>query len=720
MKKISYAIIFGLFLTACSNTKTMTTQNKNNGLWPDVKPPVAEKKPHLRSLHGDNVNDDYYWMNDFFKKGADSSLVVNYLEAENNYTNAMMKSTETLQQELYQEMKGRIKEKDESVPFFKNGYYYYSRTEDGKQYYKYCRKKGSLDAPEEILLDVDAAAQGHAYYSAVGFNISPDNNFMVFGEDTISRRQYVLKIKNLATGEIMNPGLKNTSGYSVWANDNKTFFYTVNNPKTLLTEKIIKHGLGTDGEKDVTIYEEKDNTNYLGAYKSSAENYIFIHSGSTMSSEIRYLDANAPNDAFKIFQPRMKDVLYEVDENGKEFIIKTNKDALNFKVMRAPFNATSVENWQDVIPHRNDVLVQDVTLFKNRMVISEVKNGLEEIRIIEPVKGIDKYIKFDEAVYSARPSNNPEFNTSNLRYYYTSLTTPASIYDIDMETEAKELKKQTEVLGGFNKNDYEAERIFATAQDGTKIPISIVYKKGFVKDGTKPLLLYSYGSYGISMTPNFNSARLALLDRGFAYAIAHIRGGQEMGRAWYESGKMMHKKNTFTDFIDAGKYLVSNKYTSPSHLYAQGGSAGGLLMGAVINMAPELFHGAIADVPFVDVVNTMLDASIPLTTNEYDEWGNPENKEAYDYMKSYSPYENIRPVNYPNLLVTTGLHDSQVQYFEPAKWVAKLRTIKQGDNVVLLKTNMEFGHGGASGRFDYLKDVSLRYAFLLKLEGLDN
>ena len=444
-----------------------------------------------------------------------------------------------------------------------------------------------------------------------------------------------------------------------------------------------------------------------------------IFSMGTLSGEIWYIDANTPDQPFKVFQPRMKNVLYYPDANDKEFIIRTNKDALNFKVMHAPFGGTGVENWKDLIPHRSDVLVEDVSLFKGRMVISEVKNGLEQIRVIEPLKNVDKYIDFGEQVYSANLTGNPEYNTSVVRYNYTSLTTPASVYDYNMETGVKTLMKQQEVLGGFDKADYKTERLFATAADGTKIPISIVYKNGFERNGKQPLLLYGYGSYGASMTPTFNSSRLSLLNRGFAFAIAHIRGGQEMGRQWYESGKLLLKKNTFTDFVDAARFLVKENYTSPQHLYANGGSAGGLLMGAVVNIAPALFNGVIADVPFVDVVNTMMDPSIPLTTNEYDEWGNPENKESYFYMKSYSPYENIEAKNYPNILVTTGLHDSQVQYFEPAKWVAKLRSTKTGNNVVLLKTNMEFGHGGASGRFDYLKDVALRFAFLLKLEGIN-
>lgn len=717
MKRIILAAASLMLFANCTTVKPpQITMNTNHISWPSITPPDAEKKLYVRTLHGDVVNDHYYWMNDYFKKGPDSTRVVNYLEAENNYTAAMMRSTDALQADLFTEMKSRIKEKDESVPVFKNGYYYYTRTDEGRQYFKYCRKKGSLDAPEQVLLDVDALAEGHAYFSSAGFSISPDNNMLAYGVDEVSRRQYKMLVKDLSSGQTMETGVQNTQPGYVWANDNKTIFYTANNPATLLSEKIKRHTLGTNASADVDVYTEADNTNYIGVYKTRAENFIIIQSQGTLSSEVRYLDANDPTGTFKVFQPRVKNVLYSIDANDKAFYLRTNKDALNFRIVQAPFNATGIENWVDVIPHRKDVLVEGVTLFKDRMVVSEVKNGLEMIRIINN-NGTEKYVEFDEPVYTAGLTGNAEYNSNILRYAYNSLVTPASVYDLDMTTGERKLRKQTEVLGTFNRNDYESERMLVTVTDGTKVPVSIVYKKGFVKDGTKPVLLYAYGSYGISMTPGFNSARLSLLDRGFAYAIAHIRGGEEMGRQWYEDGKMLKKKNTFTDFIDVGKYLVAQKYTSPQHLYAQGGSAGGLLMGAVVNMAPELFNGAIADVPFVDVVTTMMDASIPLTTNEYDEWGNPENKDAYFYMKSYSPYENVSEQAYPNLLVTTGLHDSQVQYFEPAKWVAKLRDMNKSNNVILLKTNMDFGHGGASGRFDYLKDVALRYAFLLKLEG---
>ena len=480
----------------------------------------------------------------------------------------------------------------------------------------------------------------------------------------------------------------------------------------------MRHTLGAGADKDVVVYEEKDNTNYIGQGKSKNKKYIFINSSSTTSSEIRYIPADKPMEAFKVFQPRMKNVLYSVVPLENKFLILTNKDALNFKVMETPLHKTDVAAWKDFLPHRKDVLIEGIDAFKNFLVFTERQNGLNQIVILNRKTGKKEFLKFDEPAYTLSPSGNAEYNTDNFRFGYTSLITPASQYEQNLATGKRTLLKQQEVVGGYDKSQYVTERLFATAKDGTKIPVSIVYKKGFQKDGNAPLLQYAYGSYGNSMNASFSTSRLSLLDRGFAYAIAHIRGGEEMGRQWYEDGKMMKKKNTFTDFIDVSEYLIKEKFTSPQHLYAQGGSAGGLLMGAVANMAPQLYNGMIAQVPFVDVINTMLDESIPLTTNEYDEWGNPKNKEAYMYMKSYSPYENIERKNYPNLLVTTGLHDSQVQYFEPAKWVAKLRDYKTGNNVILLKTDMEYGHGGASGRFDYLKDVALVYAFLLKLEGI--
>lgn len=684
-----------------------------------AKAPIAEKKEHWRILHGDKVLDNYYWMYDFFGKGPDSTKVVDYLKAENAYLDQVMAGTKQMQADLFTEMKNRIKEKDESVPVFKNGYFYYTRTEDGKQYYKYCRKKGNLTAKEEILLDVDKMAEGHAYFAATGFDISEDNRYLAYGEDLVSRRQYTIRIKDLQTGQLLPDAIENTEGDPCWAKDNKTIFYTAKNPVTLLSEKIKRHTVGVDPKKDVLVYEEKDKSNYIGVEKSKNNQYIFIASMATMSAEMRFVDAAKPTAPFRVFQPRMKDVLYSVIPLADRFLILTNKDdAKNFKLMECPLDKTTATSWKEIIPVRKDVLLQSVEEFRDFVVINERKDGLVKLRVRSLKDNSEHYLDFGEPAYTANFGANPEYNSTNLRYGYTSLTTPFSTYDYDMVTKVKTLKKQQEVLGGYDPKEYVTERLYATAKDGTKVPISLVYKKGFKKDGKAPLLLYGYGSYGMSMDASFGSTRLSLLNRGFVFAIAHIRGGQEMGRMWYEDGKLMKKINTFTDFIACGEFLVKEKFTSREHLYAQGGSAGGLLMGAVVNMAPELWHGVIAQVPFVDVVNTMLDESIPLTTNEFDEWGNPKEKEAYFYMKSYSPYENVSRKNYPNILVTTGLHDSQVQYFEPAKWVAKLRAMKTDQNMLLLHTNMEFGHGGASGRFDYLKDLALNYAFLFTLEGI--
>lgn len=717
LKSVAAIAVLSVSIISCNQNES--TVKKEAFKWPDsIQPPVAEKKNKELLAHGDTRMDEYYWMNDYFKKGPDSTNIVNYLKAENAYVDTMLSGTKQFQGELFDEMKARIKEKDESVPAFSNGYYYYTRTEDGKQYYKYCRKKGSLDAPEEILLDVDKLAEGSSYYAIGGIAVSPDNNLMAFGVDKVSRNQFTIYVKNLQTGELLSDEIKNTTGGGVWANDNKTIFYTAKNPVTLLSEKIMKHKLGTASAADALIYHEKDQSNYIGVYKMKSNKYIAIYSSATMSTETRVLDADQPDGSFNVLQPRIKDVIYRVDHWGDKFLMVTNKDAKNFRLMETPVNATGVENWKEVIPHRADVLLQGIEVFKDYWVITERKNGLLQLRIRKMADGSEHYLDFGEPAYFAGVGSNPEFNSTVLRYNYSSLTTPSSVYDYNMVSKDKKLMKEQAVLGQFDKNDYVTERLYATAKDGTKVPISLVYKKGTKKDGSAPLLLYGYGSYGYSMDASFSSNRLSLLNRGFIYAIAHIRGGQEMGRQWYEDGKLMKKMNTFTDFIECGEYLISQKYVSKGHLYAMGGSAGGLLMGAVINIAPELWNGVVADVPFVDVVTTMSDASIPLTTNEYDEWGNPADKEAYFYMKSYSPYDNVGKKNYPNMLVTTGLHDSQVQYFEPAKWVARLRAMKTGNNILLFKTEMEAGHGGTSGRFDKLKEIALQYAFLLALENI--
>ncbi|HQW92435.1 MAG TPA: S9 family peptidase [Ferruginibacter sp.] len=710
-------IIAALLISSCNNKDSEMT--KTGFSWPDsVAAPVAEKKAKELTAHGDTRIDQYYWMNDFFKKGPDSTKVVDYLEAENAYFDTMMSSTKKFQEDLYAEMKARIKEKDESVPVFKNGYYYYNRVVEGKDYFVYCRKKGTLEAAEEVLLDVNAMAEGHSYFSATGFDVSTDNKLLAYGIDLLSRRQYDIYVKNLETGEIYKDKIPNSEGDPVWANDNQTIFYTAKNPVTLLSEKIKRHKLGTDAAADKTVYEEKDVTNYIGVGKTKSDKFILITSQATLSSEVRWLDAGKPEGTFTVFQPRMKEVLYNVDHAGDKFYIRTNLQAKNFKIMTSAESKTDSSAWQDLIAHDDKVLIQGFDLFKNFLAISERKDGLTRIHILNTQNNDSHLLAFDEAAYAAGISYSPDYNTDVMRYNYTSLTTPSSVYDYNMSTKTKKLMKQQEVIGTFKPGDYETERVFATAKDGTKIPISIVYKKGFKKDGNAPLMLYGYGSYGASMEASFSSVRLSLLDRGFAYAIAHIRGGQEMGRSWYEDGKMKKKINTFTDFIDCAEFLLAGKYTSKAHLYTSGGSAGGLLMGAVVNMRPDLWHGVIAGVPFVDVLTTMSDPTIPLTTNEYDEWGNPADKESYMYMKSYSPYDNVTKQDYPNMLVTTGLHDSQVQYFEPAKWVAKLREMKTGKNILLLHTDMEAGHGGASGRFKALRDRAREYAFLFALEGI--
>lgn len=705
MKQITPFIII-VAITAC-NTNGKKLEKIN------VAPPTVEKIKKEMTIHGDTRIDNYYWLNE-----RENPKVIAYLEAENKYLDTMLSPVKGLREQLYEEMKGRIKEKDESVPYFSNGYLYYTRYEEGKEYPVYCRKKGSDSSPEEIILNVNDLAKGHAYFSAVGLNVSRDNKLLAYGVDTVSRRKYTIYIKNLETGELMSDAIPETTGGSTWANDNKTLFYTRKNPTTLRSERIEKHLLGTDAATDKTVFFEADETYSTYVYKTKSKQYIVIGSGSTLSSEYRILDADRPDGAFRVFHPREKDMLYDIDHRGDKFFIVTNQDAKNFRLMECPLDKTAKDNWKEVVPHRADVLLQGIDVFNDYLVLSERKNGLTQIRVMNTSTQQEHYLDFGEPAYTAYSSINPEMDTKVLRYSYTSLTTPSSTYDYNMETKEKELKKQQEVIGGYDPKHYVTERLFATAKDGVQVPISLVYKKGFEKNGQQPLLLYGYGSYGNSMEATFNSNRISLLDRGFCYAIAHIRGGQEMGRQWYEDGKMFKKINTFTDFIDCAEYLVQQKYTGREHLYAMGGSAGGLLMGAVVNMRPDLWHGIVAAVPFVDVVTTMLDETIPLTTGEFDEWGNPKNKDSYEYMKSYSPYDNVEKKAYPNMLITTGLHDSQVQYFEPAKWVAKLREMKTDDNLLLMETNMEAGHGGASGRFRALKDVALQYGFLLYLEGI--
>ncbi len=705
--KVSFSLVCIIFATSCAKKETTMSDN--------LVPPMAAKKDTVLEKHGDKRIDSYYWLND-----RENPEVIQYLKDENAYYEKMTAHTKDFQQQLFDEMKARIKEDDESVPYLYNGYYYITRFEKGKEYPIFSRKKGSLTAKEEIMFDCNEMAKGKAYFKLSGLNVSEDNKLVSFATDETGRRIYTLQVKNLETGEILADKIPNVNGESVWANDNKTLFYSTKDKKTLRSDKIHKHILGTDAKKDELVYYEKDDTFTVYVAKTKSKKFIVIGSTSTLTSEFQTLNANEPNGKFKVFQPRVRGLEYNISHYNDHFYIVTNKDkATNFKVMKTPDNATASSNWVDVIPHDEKVLIEGIEIFKNYLVVEERSNGLNKIRIMPWDNSGDYYLPFDIETYSAETNTNIDFDTDILRYGYQSLATPYSVIDFNMKTKTKEIKKEYEVLGGkFDKNNYKEERVWATAADGTKIPISVVYRKGMKKDGNNPLLLYAYGSYGYSMEPNFDSTILSLLDRGFIYAIAHIRGGEDMGRQWYEDGKLLKKKNTFTDFIDCSKFMIEQKFTSSKHLYAQGGSAGGLLMGAVVNMAPELYNGVIAAVPFVDVITTMLDDSIPLTTEEYDEWGNPNDKVYYDYMKSYSPYDNVTAQDYPNMLVTTGLHDSQVQYWEPAKWVAKLRTLKTDKNLLFLDTNMDAGHGGASGRFEALKELAKEFSFLLDLEGI--
>ncbi len=680
---------------------------------PTLPFPIAQKiKKELR-LHDDVRNDDYFWLNE-----KESPSVLDYLNAENTFRESEMKETEELQKQLFEEIKGRIKEDDQSVPYRKNGYWYYVRYETGMEHAIYCRKKGSLDAPEEILLDANEEAKNFPYYQIAGMSISNDNKILAYGEDTVSRRIYTIRFKNLETGEMLDDRIENTTGGAAWAEDNKTVFYTTKD-ETLRPAYIWRHKLGTTPQEDMEVYHEKDETFVCSVYKSKSRRFLMIGCSSTVSNEYHYLDSHDPTGSFKVLQSRVRELEYSVADFEDHWYILTNKDkATNFKLMKTPLNMPSQENWVDVIPHRENVYLENVEIFKDFLVTEERENGLTRIKIDRWDNSDTHFINFNEETYTAGIGNNPEFDSTILRYSYSSLTTPASVIDYDMTSRKETVMKQQEVVGGHNPEEYHAERIWSTAPDGVKVPISLVYKKSLKRAGGNPLMLYGYGSYGITVDPGFSSTRLSLLDRGFVFAIAHIRGGQYLGRKWYEDGRMMKKKNTFTDFIACAEKLIEEKFTTPEHLYAMGGSAGGLLIGAVINMRPELFKGVIAAVPFVDVVTTMLDTSIPLTTGEYDEWGNPNDPEYYRYIKSYSPYDNVEAKNYPAMLITTGLHDSQVQYWEPAKWAAKLRNVKTDTNPLFLYVNMDTGHGGASGRFEAYKETAMNYAFLFMLEGI--
>lgn len=720
--------IYALLLTACSPTTDSSMSSNSQPVLNQSQfnaPPVAPKQSHSTEIHGVSWEDDYFWMRlSDEQKEAESSddqttAVVDYLNQENSYKEGVLQSTESFQESLFDEIVGRIKQDDQSVPLKDNGFFYYSRYEEGKEYAIYCRKPGSLESEEQVMLDVNAMAEGYSYYALGGSTVSTNNEILAFSVDTVSRREYTLQFKNLKTGEMLADQIPLTTGGATWANDNRTVFYSKKDPVTLRSSRIYKHVLGTDAAADELVYEEKDETFSCGIGKTKSDQYLMIASYSTMSNEWRYLDANNPNGGWQVIQERQENLEYSCSHYKDHFYIVTNRDAKNFKLVRTSVNSTGMENWVDVLPHREATLLEGIEIFQDYLVLEERTGGLNQIRVKRWDDEADYYLEFPDPAYSAYVGANPDFETTRLRYGYNSMTTPSSVFEMDMADQSVDLLKQQEVLGGaFDPANYTSERVMVQATDGTEVPVSIVYRNGMKKDGSNPLLLYAYGSYGYSMDAGFSSTRLSLLDRGFVYAIAHIRGGQEMGREWYENGKMFNKKNSFTDFIDCGQALVHLNFTSPEHLYAMGGSAGGLLMGAVINMAPALFNGVIAAVPFVDVINTMLDETIPLTTGEFDEWGNPKNKDSFDYMMSYSPYDNVVAQHYPHMLVTTGYWDSQVQYWEPAKWVAKLRETKTDDNLLIMDCNMETGHGGASGRFKRLRETAMEYAFFMMLEGI--
>ena len=698
-----YSITFALGCN--SNYKSMPNSN--------ISPPVANLVPYQHKIHDHIRIDPYYWLNQ-----RDNPEVLDYLDRENDYYQKMTAHTQAFQEELYKEMRARIKEDDSSVPYFYNGYWYITRYEEGKDYPVYVRKKEVLNATEEILFNCNEMAKGLAYFRLVGISVSPDNTKVAFGVDTVSRRQYTIKVKDLESGEILKTKIENTTGGSVWAADNASLFYNKKDEQTLRSKAVYKHHINVPEQEDQLVYNEADETYAVYVSASKSRKYIFISSHSTTTSEHRFIKSDQPEATFKVVHPRTSGLEYNVAHFGDHFYIHTNlNEATNFQIMRTAVDQTNSKFWDPLLPHREDVLIEDIELFDQYWVVNERENGLSRLRIMRWDDTADYYLPIEEETYSLNFSFNPEFRSNQLRYVFNSLTTPSSVIEFDMASQQKTILKTQEVLGGdFDPSHYVSKRLWADARDGSKIPISLVHHKDTQLSETTAILQYSYGSYGHTIDPSFSSNRLSLLDRGFAFAIAHIRGGEYLGRDWYENGKLLKKKNTFYDFIDCSKFLIEQKYTSPEHLYANGGSAGGLLMGVVINLAHDLYNGVIADVPFVDVVTTMLDDTIPLTTSEYDEWGNPNKKEYYDYMLSYSPYDQVKTQDYPHLLVTSGLHDSQVQYFEPTKWVARLRANKTDQNLLFLDTNMKAGHSGASGRFDSLKELAKKFAFIIDLE----
>ncbi len=671
-----------------------------------LAPPQPQKKTHTTEIHDITLSDDYFWLRE--KTNPD---VIKHLEAENAYTKKLLAHTEDFQETLYQEMLGRIQETDMSVPERIDDYFYYSRSEEGKQYSINCRKKLSLEKEEEIILDKNVLAEGHSYFSTGVLRVSPNHQFLAYSTDIDGSETYTLFIKDLSTGNLLADRLENV-GSVAWAADNQTLFYTILD-ETKRPYKVMRHKLGATANHDEEVFHETDGSFYVAVRKTRSRKYVVIHTASKITTEIHVLEAENPNQDFQVIQPRQPGLEYDIEHHDQRFFILTNHDAVNFRLMETPVDSPAIENWQEIIAHDPSVKLDDILAFVHHLAVFERQAGLQQIRVIDLNTQTHHYIDFSEPVYSLWPASNTEFRTSQLRFHYSSLITPESIYDYDLKTKQKELKKQIEVLGEYDPSNYASERLMATSHDGAKIPISLVYKKGLIKNSNNPVFLYGYGSYGITMDPAFRSTRLSLIDRGFIYAIAHIRGGEELGRTWYESGKLLNKTNTFHDFIACAKHLIAQNYTAEKHIAISGGSAGGLLMGAVLNMNPELFKACIANVPFVDVLNTMLDETLPLTITEYDEWGNPNEKIYFDYIASYSPYDNIQPQNYPKMLVTAGLHDPRVSYWEPAKWVAKLRDTKTDDNSIMLKTNMGSGHSGVSGRYDFLKELATEYAFIL-------
>ncbi len=719
MKQSALLSVVAIALLASCGPAGNTDTNTTTTVQPSVFKPEQFSAPHpekkvkeLVSTSGDKRTDEYYWLNE-----RDNPAVKTYLEAENRYTDSVLQPVAPLREKLFAELKARIKEDDSSVPYFKNGYWYFVRFETGKEYPIFSRKKGTLDAAEELLADVNELAKGQAYCQLGGLTVSPDNRMLAYAVDYSGRNLFKLFFKDLSNGQTLAESF-DVGGSFAWANDSKTILYDTKDPVTLRNDKIWRHVLGTDHRKDPLMYEEKDVTQYAYLGKSKSEQYFFINSAYTQTVEVHYLDANNPTGQFKSVKPREKDFFYSLEHRGDKFLIRTNWNAKNFRIMEAPVSDPRQENWTDVLPHRDDVLIDNFTVFQDHLVTEEHKGGLSQIRVIRWSDKGEHYVEIGEPTYACNLDNNPEFDTKTLRYVFASLRTPATVVDYDMEARTKTVKKVAPVLGGFDANNYETEFIWVTARDGVKVPMSVMYKKGLKRDGSAPCHLTGYGSYGSSYDPYFNRDKISLVDRGFIVGIAHIRGGMEMGYQWYEQGRMLNKMNTFTDFIDCADYLVKNKYTASDRLFAEGRSAGGLLMGAVTNLRPDLFKGIISGVPFVDVLTTMSDPSIPLTTGEYTEWGNPAVPAEYEYMKKYSPYDNLKKGNYPNLLILTSFADSQVQYFEPAKYVARLRDLKSDNNLLLLKTNMSGSHGGSSGRFERLKERALEYSWMLGLLGM--